>query len=196
MKSQEKAIHAPAQTSGEVSHGSAFQGHVSGRPDEMTGLIGISEKMPGMLSPDAGQIFPSDGFVQTLSERERQVLEGIAEGLSNKQIGDRLHIARGTTKHYAHSLFAKLNVETREQAAAAVLRSEKENGAKNDVRTHTGGEPFEPLTQAEEAVLPLLKEGKSNEEIARILSLARGTVKNRVTSILAKYGAHKRIQIM
>ena len=52
-----------------------------------------------------------------LSLRERQVLELIAEGLTNRQIGERLDLAEKTVKNYASSLFAKLGLERRTQAA-------------------------------------------------------------------------------
>lgn len=52
-----------------------------------------------------------------LTLRERQILSAIAEGLTNRQIGDRLGIAEKTVKNYVSGLFAKLGVERRTQAA-------------------------------------------------------------------------------
>ena len=63
---------------------------------------------------------------EELSERERQVLDLIGEGLTNRQIGDRLHLAEKTVKNYTHSLFAKLGVHRRSQAA--VLAAEYRHG--------------------------------------------------------------------
>ena len=56
----------------------------------------------------------------SLGLRERQVLALIADGLTNRQIGEHLGLAEKTVKNYVSSLLMKLGVETRTQAA--VLR--------------------------------------------------------------------------
>jgi DNA-binding NarL/FixJ family response regulator len=53
-----------------------------------------------------------------LSPQERTVLELIGEGLTNRQIGERMFLAEKTIKNYVSSLFAKLGMERRTQAAA------------------------------------------------------------------------------
>jgi DNA-binding NarL/FixJ family response regulator len=63
-----------------------------------------------------------DGRLTALSDQERRILELIGEGLTNRQIGDRLHLAEKTVKNYVSSLFAKLGMERRTQAAAFVTR--------------------------------------------------------------------------
>jgi DNA-binding NarL/FixJ family response regulator len=55
-----------------------------------------------------------------LTDQERTVLNLIAEGLTNRQIGDRMFLAEKTIKNYISSLFAKLGVERRVQAALLV----------------------------------------------------------------------------
>lgn len=52
-----------------------------------------------------------------LTERERQVLELIAEGLTNRQIGERLELMEKTVKNYVTGLLRKLGMERRTQAA-------------------------------------------------------------------------------
>jgi DNA-binding NarL/FixJ family response regulator len=52
-----------------------------------------------------------------LSSRERQVLDLIAEGLSNRQIGEHLELAEKTVKNYVSAILAKLGMERRTQAA-------------------------------------------------------------------------------
>jgi two-component system response regulator DevR len=52
-----------------------------------------------------------------LSLRERQVLEFIADGLTNRQIAERLDLAEKTVKNYVSGLLAKLGLESRTQAA-------------------------------------------------------------------------------
>lgn len=58
-----------------------------------------------------------------LSLRERQVLTLIADGLTNRQIGDRLDLAEKTVKNYVSGLLSKLGFERRTQAA--VYQSER-----------------------------------------------------------------------
>ena len=52
-----------------------------------------------------------------LTLRERQVLQLIADGLTNRQIGERLELAEKTVKNYVSGLLAKLGMERRTQAA-------------------------------------------------------------------------------
>src|SRR5689334_24547558 len=52
-----------------------------------------------------------------LTDREQEILDLIAEGLTNRQIGARLHLAEKTVKNYVSGLLAKLGFERRTQAA-------------------------------------------------------------------------------
>ena len=52
-----------------------------------------------------------------LTQRERSVLDLIARGMSNRQIGDELHLTEGTVKGYVSTILAKLKLEDRTQAA-------------------------------------------------------------------------------
>jgi two-component system response regulator DevR len=52
-----------------------------------------------------------------LTEREREILNLIAEGLTNRQIGERLFLAEKTVKNYVSALLAKLGMQRRTQAA-------------------------------------------------------------------------------
>jgi DNA-binding NarL/FixJ family response regulator len=52
-----------------------------------------------------------------LTLREHQVLELIAAGLTNRQIGERLGLAEKTIKNYVSALLAKLGMKRRTQAA-------------------------------------------------------------------------------
>ena len=69
----------------------------------------------------------SSGPVESLTQREREVLDLIADGLTNKQIGERRFLAEKTVKNYVSSLLAKLGMKRRTQAAVfgAELRNEK-----------------------------------------------------------------------
>jgi len=57
-----------------------------------------------------------------LTEQERRILELIGEGLTNRQIGERMFLAEKTVKNYVSALFAKLGMERRAQAAAYAAR--------------------------------------------------------------------------
>jgi DNA-binding NarL/FixJ family response regulator len=52
-----------------------------------------------------------------LTEREAQILQCLAHGLSNKQISERLYLSEGTVKNYISSIYHKLDVKDRLQAA-------------------------------------------------------------------------------
>lgn len=51
-----------------------------------------------------------------ISNREYEVLKGIEEGLSNKEIGDKLYLSESTIKTHVSSLLLKLNAKRRTQA--------------------------------------------------------------------------------
>jgi DNA-binding NarL/FixJ family response regulator len=57
-----------------------------------------------------------------LTPQERRILELIGEGLTNRQIGERMFLAEKTVKNYVSGLFAKLGMERRTQAAAYAAR--------------------------------------------------------------------------
>lgn len=60
---------------------------------------------------------PADPGYGQLSPQERRVLELIADGLTNKQIGDRLFLAEKTVKNYVSSMLHKLGFQRRTEAA-------------------------------------------------------------------------------
>ncbi|WP_436493105.1 response regulator [Actinokineospora sp. HUAS TT18] len=57
-----------------------------------------------------------------LTEREREVLTLVGEGLSNREIGERLFLAEKTVKNYVTSVLAKLGMQRRTQAVAWVAK--------------------------------------------------------------------------
>jgi len=61
-----------------------------------------------------------------LTDQERKILDLIGEGLTNRQIGERMYLAEKTVKNYVSSLLAKLGMERRTQAAAYVARRDAE----------------------------------------------------------------------
>jgi two-component system response regulator DevR len=61
-----------------------------------------------------------------LTAQERRVLELIAEGLTNRQIGERVHLAEKTVKNYVSNVLAKLGLSRRTEAAVYVVRQRAE----------------------------------------------------------------------
>lgn len=57
-----------------------------------------------------------------LTSQERQILMLIADGLTNRQIGERLYLAEKTVKNYVSSVLAKLGMERRTEAAVFAAR--------------------------------------------------------------------------
>lgn len=64
----------------------------------------------------------TDPVVEPLTPREEEVLELLAEGLSNKEIGARLHLTEGTVKNYVSTIIAKLQANDRTHAVVTALR--------------------------------------------------------------------------
>ena len=60
---------------------------------------------------------PDEGLAEPLSDREREILRLLAQGLSNREIADRLSLAHGTVKNYVTTILQKLGVRDRTQAA-------------------------------------------------------------------------------
>ncbi|MET7920567.1 response regulator transcription factor [Streptomyces avermitilis] len=69
-----------------------------------------------------------DDRLAHLTEQERRILDLIGEGLTNRAIGERLHLAEKTIKNYVSSLLSKLGMQRRSQAAAYVARIQAEKG--------------------------------------------------------------------
>ncbi|GAT69840.1 luxR family transcriptional regulator [Planomonospora sphaerica] len=69
-----------------------------------------------------------------LSPQERQILDLIGEGLTNRQIGERMFLAEKTVKNYVSNLLGKLDMQRRTQAAALVTRLKAERGERGDLR--------------------------------------------------------------
>jgi DNA-binding NarL/FixJ family response regulator len=56
---------------------------------------------------------PEEAKIQTLTNRELEVITLVGEGLKNKQIADRLFISETTVTHHLSSVFSKLEVSDR-----------------------------------------------------------------------------------
>lgn len=109
-------------------------GYVLKRSDEKEVLHAIAEVRAGgapMTSEIARMVVrsflesPATSASETdqLSAREMEILALVAEGLSNKEIGARLHISFTTVRTHLMHIYEKLHVRCRTEAAAKYLRS-------------------------------------------------------------------------
>ena len=69
----------------------------------------------------------TDEQLAQLTDQERKILDHIAEGLTNRQIAERVHLAEKTVKNYVSNILTKLGMERRTQAAvfAAGIRDRR-----------------------------------------------------------------------
>jgi len=70
-----------------------------------------------------------DERLARLTTQERNILELIAEGLTNRQIAEHVHLAEKTVKNYVSNLLSKLGMERRTQAAVYAARLAEQRGA-------------------------------------------------------------------
>jgi two-component system, NarL family, nitrate/nitrite response regulator NarL len=83
----------------------------------LLGQIRDGSPLAAMASaPDAAEETPA------LTRRELEVLQLVADGLSNKEIATSLFITEGTVKNHVHNALEKLQLENRTQAAAYIVR--------------------------------------------------------------------------
>jgi len=106
------------------------------RGTDLVGAVRTVASGESMLDPEAAsrvmkrmreQATRSDPLAG-LTDQERRILELIGEGLTNRQIGERMFLAEKTVKNYVSALFAKLGMERRAQAAAYAARVFSEQG--------------------------------------------------------------------
>jgi DNA-binding NarL/FixJ family response regulator len=64
----------------------------------------------------------SDDFLEHFTQREREVLEMMSEGLSNKEIAAQLNISANTVKFHISSILGKLGASSRTEASTIGLR--------------------------------------------------------------------------
>ncbi|WP_232627207.1 response regulator transcription factor [Streptomyces alfalfae] len=90
------------------------------------GVVMSPKASRALLRGHPGAGAPQDADVARvglLSEREHDVLVLVAEGLSNADIGTRIHLSAGTVKDHVSSILTKLRVSSRVQAALLAERA-------------------------------------------------------------------------
>jgi DNA-binding NarL/FixJ family response regulator len=78
---------------------------------------GMTGKLLNQLARRSRPV-PESKAVAVLSKRESEVLALVVEGFTNREIGEELGIARNTVKNHLRSIYAKLDVKNRTEAAA------------------------------------------------------------------------------
>ena len=68
----------------------------------------------------------ADPRLRSLSPQERRILDHIAAGMTNRQIGEAMSLAEKTVKNYVTSVLAKMGMERRTQAAVYVATHGKD----------------------------------------------------------------------
>ena len=81
----------------------------------------VTSRVLRMIRNNDGSTTPNE--LASLSKQEGRVLALVAEGLTNKEVGERLKLSENTVKNYLVSVFEKLNVKRRSQAAALYVQA-------------------------------------------------------------------------
>lgn len=90
-----------------------------------TGEISLPPELTIRLITGMAQTAPAapNNGLETLSRREQEVLTLLAEGCSNKQIAQRLYLSARTVGNHLSSVYGKLNVHTRTEAALIAVQN-------------------------------------------------------------------------
>lgn len=80
-----------------------------------------SSGQDALQEQDQKPIAITENVLTVLTERERQIMALVSEGLSNKEIGRRLNIADGTIKVHLHHVYQKLEISNRTVLAALAI---------------------------------------------------------------------------
>lgn len=93
------------------------------------GEVWVTPKLAASLLMDATRAAAkpeaADEPLNALTEREHEILTLVAEGLSNKEIGQQLFLTEKTVKHYMTNILQKLHVRNRLEAALLVRKSDR-----------------------------------------------------------------------
>ena len=84
------------------------------------GLVTTDRDMEALLAPNRGQ--PPTEPLASLTPRELEVLQLLAEGLTNKEISYRLGISEHTVKFHVNSILGKLEAQSRTEAVTQAMR--------------------------------------------------------------------------
>lgn len=99
--------------------GTALKGGAPIDPFIARRILALTGGFNGPLRPSATLSADANEWPEAFSDRERQILELVAEGLSNIEIADKIALSRWTVATHVKSIYAKLAVHTRTAAVQA-----------------------------------------------------------------------------
>ena len=91
---------------------------LAGPPCTRDPVVGRARAGQAGPASHAGPPAGASGLAEPLSKRELELLELIAEGLSNQAVADRLFLSPQTVKVHVRNIYSKLDVSSRTQAVA------------------------------------------------------------------------------
>jgi DNA-binding NarL/FixJ family response regulator len=113
-----RALKAGAR--GYVLKGVPAHGLVSAVRSVTAGEVHVSPALASTILYEMTHDEPADPLDE-LTEREREILMLVGEGLTNREIGERLYLAEKTIKHYMTNVLQKLHVRSRVEAALLAM---------------------------------------------------------------------------
>ena len=139
---RESALHVVVRDDGPGADGAQVAGRTAERVRAVGGRIEVDSvpdwgtTVSAAFPLDMGEP-PATGPIDDLHDRELEVLTGLAEGMRNREIAQRLRLSEHTVKFHVRNILAKLGVATRGQAAALALG--RQSAAANPMRqSHAG----------------------------------------------------------
>src|SRR6266508_2343977 len=107
------------------------------KSDDIVEAVRVVAKGQSLLDPSVtGPVLErlrkgpeEDERLAQLTPQERNILELIAEGLTNRQIAEQIHLAEKTVKNYVSNVLSKLGMERRTQAAVYAARVAEQRGS-------------------------------------------------------------------
>jgi len=105
------------------------------------------------LAREQSDIAVKENVLAVLTERERQIMRLVSEGLSNKEIGRRLNITDGTIKVHLHNIYQKLEINNRTVLAALAISYQDRAGFPSGNQV-AGLAPVQQRPEKSEAPLP------------------------------------------
>lgn len=128
-----------------------------------------------------------------LTPREREVMRLVAQGLSNREVGEQLSLAMGTVKWSLHNIYEKLDVSNRAQAVWFVLNRQPDVLYDPDDERQPMGDA-ESISRRRRQILKLVADGLSNRDIAETIFLSEATIKWHLYHLFRLLGVRSRSQ--
>ena len=98
---------------------SVAEGEVYVTPSLAAGILVTLSRSPAPQDP-----------LEELTERESDILKLVVQGLTNREIGEQLHLSEKTIKHYITNILEKLHVRSRMEAAMLAVRAARRDAVK------------------------------------------------------------------